>query len=482
MGGVGSSPGTRSLEYGAMNSRRSRNLTAAVALFPIVAQWVWKVFLRPRPFWAHYYDPETSYFYEGLRILEGQSPFNVDNPGTPVQLVSALISLFLGTSPLTYPAFIVVAHAFGLALSVFGAFFLVHTLLRDAPAAIAVAAIWTWFLSPQALEYQLVWSPEMFYFGLGSVALVAIARALDADEAKRDLVAGAAIGLLIATKFVFVAWLAALCLTLFSVRRALIAASGAMGAFVLVTAVAWPRYPAMLAWLLKLATSSGMHGRGERGLPQLSEVFSGYAHTILTSKGWMLWLAVVVVCGVLAYRRGARRIVVFAALASALVAGMAMRAPAFRYLMPIVLCAVLVIAVTRWRPAILCLLAGLLLAKATARDVSDHRTRIDTLVALRAQVERVLPPGVIVYGWRFSTPSFALRINAKTEAQRNAIAARYPRQGHFNDWTREVFLPPGAREWDALVIDESLLPTFPQPLGRTLARIGTYRIVLPPGR
>lgn len=465
-----------------MSSARSRNLTAAAALLPVVALWLWKVVIRPRPYWAHYFDPETSYFYEGLRILAGGSPFNVDNPGTPVQLASALLALFTGTSPLTYPAFIVAAHASGLALSIGGAFLLVHTLLRDAPPAIAVTAIWTWFLSPQALEYQLVWSPEMFFFGFGCVGLVAIARALESDDAKRDLLAGAAIGLLIATKFVFLAWLVAFCAAAFSVRRALLAIGGAVASFVAITAVAFPRYPAMLSWLVKLATSSGMHGRGAKGLPQLSEVLSGYAQTILTSKGWMLWLAIVIACGVLAYRRGAKRIVVFAALASALVAGMAMRAPAFRYLMPIVLCAVLVIAVTRWRPAILCIVAGLLLAKAIARDASDHRTRIDSLVSLRAEVERVLPPGVIVYGWRFSTPSFALRINATNDAQRNAIAARFPREGHFNDWTRQLFLPPGARGWDALVIDGSLLHTFPQPVGRTHARVGPYRIVLPPDR
>lgn len=56
---------------------RSRNWTAALALLPVVGLWVWKVFLRPRPFWVHYFDPDTSYFYEGLRILSGSSPLNI---------------------------------------------------------------------------------------------------------------------------------------------------------------------------------------------------------------------------------------------------------------------------------------------------------------------------------------------------------------------------------------------------------------------
>ncbi len=474
-----------------MTPARSRNFTAAFAVLPVVAIWVWKVVIHPRPFWVHYFDPETSYFYEGLRILAGGSPFNVDNPGTPVQLASAAIALFTGTSPLTYPSFIVVAHAFGLVLTIGGTFLLVHTLLREAPPAIAVAAIWTWFLSPQALEYQLVWSPEMFFFGFGAMALVAIRRALGGGDAAgpaggtpalHDFVAGAAIGLLIATKFVFLAWLAAFCLALFSLRRALLAIAGALAAFFLATAVAWPRYPAMASWIFKLATSSGMHGRGPRGMPRLSEVFDGYAQTVMTSRAWMLWLLVVVLVGVLAYRSGAKRIVVFAATASALVAVMAMRAPAFRYLMPIALCAVLVVALTRWRPAILCALVALLLAKAIARDVDDHRTRIAAVTSLHAQVARALPPGVVVYTWRFSTPSFALRINATNDAQRHTIETRYPDEGHFNDWTGQLFLPRNARTWDVLVIDEALFPRFPQPVGRTIARFEQYRVVLPPGR
>ena len=465
-----------------MTLRRSRNLTAALALLPVVALWVWKTVIHVRPFWVHYFDPETSYFYEGLRIVHGGSPFNVDNPATPVQLVSAAIALFTGTSPLMYPAFIAVAHAFGLLLTIGGAFLLAHTLLRDAHPAIAIAAIWTWFLSPQALEYQLVWSPEMYFFGFGALAIVAIVRALDAPDMRRDALAGAAIGLVIATKFVFLAWLVALCVALFSVRRALVALAGALVAFAAITAVAWPRYSAMASWLMKLATNAGMHGRGPRGVPRLAEVAGGYAQTILTSKAWMCWLLVVMVCGVLAYRGGAKRIVVFAATASALVAVMAMRAPAFRYLMPIALCAMLVVALTRRRPIVLCAIAGLLLAKAIARDASDHRTRIESLTSLRARVERALPPGVVVYSWRFSTPSFALRINTTNDALRNEIATRYPREGHYNDWTREVFLPPGARAWDVLVIDEALLPGFPQPVGRTIAKFEQYRVVLPPGR
>lgn len=472
----------------AMNVRQSRNVTAAFALLPVVALWIWKTVLYPRPFWIHYFDPETSYFYEGLRIVSGQSPHNVDNPGTPVQLVSALISLFTGASPLTYSSFLVVAHAFGLVLSCGAAFLLMQTLLRAAPPAIAVAAIWTWFLSPQALEYQLVWSPEMFFFGLGSLALVAIAKSLSQPaHARRDAFAGAAIGVLIATKFVFVAWLAARWVAYLVARertivRTLISAGGAAGAFILTTAVAWPRYPAMGAWLARLALNSGLHGRGSRGLPQLSDVLDGYAQTILTSKAWMLWLIVVMVCGVRAYRRGARTLVVFAGTASLFVAMMAIRAPAFRYLMPIALCAVLIVALSDWRPLVLCTVAGLLLAKSIARDVGDHRARVESVTSIRSCVERALPAGVVVYSWRFSTPSFALRINATNDRQRNEIAGRFPREGHYNDWTGQLFLPPAARRWDALVIDEALLPGFPEPVGRTVARCEQFRVVLPPDR
>ena len=57
-----------------------------------------KLLLRPRPFWVHYYDPEVIYFIQGLHLLRGEVPTNIDHPGTPLQLLSALLGAITGPS------------------------------------------------------------------------------------------------------------------------------------------------------------------------------------------------------------------------------------------------------------------------------------------------------------------------------------------------------------------------------------------------
>ena len=469
----------------------------AIALLPFLGEWLYKFAIDPRPFWIHYYDPETSYFYEGLRMLSGCSPFNVDNPGTTVQLASAAIALFTGRSPLSYPRFLPIAHILGLLMTIAGAFVLARTLLRDAAPALAIVTLWTWFMAPQVLEYQMIWTAEVFFFGLGAFALAAIVSSLGgaagSSGPSTDALAGLTIGILIATKFVFLAWLPALVVAYFvarerPVRRSIIATLGALAGFVAVTSVAIPRYPAMLRWLTGLAANAGTYGGGPRELPRVADVLANYWRAMSTSKAWMLWLAIVIVCAILAFKRAprVRPVIVFGAAAGALTLLMAMRAPAFRYLFPVALCAMLLMAVAadvlrnvRWLPTALLIVAALLFEKAIARDVSDHRNRLEGQRELHDQVaaivDRIAPHGVIVYSFRFPQPSFALRINATTDAQLAEIAQRYPREGHYS-WKHRVVLPTGATKWDVLVIDE----TYPAPVGRTVAQVHEFRIVLPP--
>ena len=45
-----------------------------VAALPLLVNWTAKAVIDPRPFWVHYYDPETIYFYDGLRMAELHAP------------------------------------------------------------------------------------------------------------------------------------------------------------------------------------------------------------------------------------------------------------------------------------------------------------------------------------------------------------------------------------------------------------------------
>ncbi|HET9767843.1 MAG TPA: hypothetical protein VFS60_13390, partial [Thermoanaerobaculia bacterium] len=98
-------------ESSAVEPRVVRDLVVLIAAFlPAVGAAVLKVFVEPRPFWVYFYDPETFYFHDGLRILTGRAPLDFTNPGTPLQLVSAAIAALTGTSPDDFDRFRVTAY------------------------------------------------------------------------------------------------------------------------------------------------------------------------------------------------------------------------------------------------------------------------------------------------------------------------------------------------------------------------------------
>ena len=104
-----------------------------LALAPITGEWIYKVFINPRPFWVFYYDPETIYFYSGLELLNGQIPNNVDNPGTPVQLISAGLLTLIGRNPMNFDCFRVSAYVFSQILMILTCWVLLKTLLLRLP-------------------------------------------------------------------------------------------------------------------------------------------------------------------------------------------------------------------------------------------------------------------------------------------------------------------------------------------------------------
>jgi hypothetical protein len=461
-------------------ARPSRSLTLAgtAAILPVAVEFIVKLVVFPRPFWVHDYDPEAIYFYQSLRLLDGHAPLNVDHPGTTVQLLGAVIALFTGRTPLQFDAFRTAAYVVSFSLTIVAAVLLARALFRDASPWLAVAGIWTYFLAPMALERDIIWSAEILFFPLGVLALIAVARG-------RDELAGVAVGLCIATKFLFLGWAVALLVA--SPRRVRALAGLALG-FVAGTCVALTKYPYMLGWLWQNAAHSGAYGRGALAVPDLGATLRGYVDFLGHAKAWLLWIAVVVALAIVARRALERRLALFSAVATCITFALPFRGPAARYLLPAGLALIGLVAAARAVPRAVaiaaCALAGLLLAKTLADDLRSHRAKIQAETALRQQIDdvvnRVAPGGVIVYGWRVPEPSFALRVEATDERQLDQIATRYPRDGHFNDWQRRVYLPPGARRWDVAVLDASLVDRFPEPLGFNVTAIGPYRVFLNP--
>ena len=192
-----------------------------LALAPIWGEWVYKVYVHPRPFWAFYYDPEIIYFYGGLELLNGQTPKNVDNPGTPVQLISAGLLLLTGRNPLDFDSFRVSAYIFSQILIIISCWLLLKTLLLRLPPVLKISALQTFFLCSQSLEYNNIWSPEILYFPVGTLVIICTWTQFNKGlSCYGSALIGLTLGLACAVKFTFLAWIPAMFIAVLIVRPA----------------------------------------------------------------------------------------------------------------------------------------------------------------------------------------------------------------------------------------------------------------------
>lgn len=419
---------------------------------PVLVDWTAKVLVWPRPFWVYYYDPEAIYFFGGLSLLRGRLPANVDNPGLPLHMLSALIAAVTGATPLQYARFLAVAHAAGFALTLGGVALLLRTVFRDAPPMLAIAGTWTFFLAPQALERLDIWSPEILYFPLGAAMIAAL-------WTRRFSAAGFAGGVAVATKWVFAPSIPALvvaALALSGTGAAVVAATASGIGFlagVLPAIFAIPR-------LLHLASNPNAQS---------------WVLLLLTSRGWVLWCIAVMIGAAATYDRRRLGFFLFASIFIALTLLGASRNPSFRYLLPATFAIVVLFAMmASVRPRVLAQVgflgfAVLLMGKTLRDDVAAHRSRVAYGESVQSAITRSLPPGsVVLYGWRAPVPSFALRIMANDPRDLAAIDRAYPREGAFNPWTGAISLPSGVTRFDYLVVLPEDLRRFPgnRPVGR----------------
>ena len=441
-------------------------LIAWLACLPAVVSWVVKVIVHPRPFWVQFYDPETIYFYEGLRLTRGQVPLNVDNPGTPLQVLSAAIAIVTGRTPAAYERFLLVGHTVGLLVTVAAILVLLRTVFRGVAPLLAVTGIWALFIAPQMLERIDIWGPEILFLPFGALALAAGWRWSEERTDRALFLFGMAAGLCVAVKFVFASW--AIALVAVSWRRPHVAVGGLAAGFILGTFPVAPRYLDLLPRLIALS-----HNRGEQRWGDLLPM----------QKAWMVWVLVVLLLA--AWRARDRRVLaVFAGLAIVLSYVQAFGAPSFRYLLPTALCVALLFALAVQRPLPagarigIAALGAILLLKAFASDLRAHRARIQDGAATRAAIMRAIRPGeVVLFGWRTPIPSFALRVTAADPRDLHVISEMYPLEGHFDPWRKEVVLPDGAAQWDALVLLESDRQDFPELRARLRTRVGGFLIL-----
>lgn len=425
---------------------------------PVLIDWAAKVLVWPRPFWVYYYDPEAIYFYGGLSLLRGRLPANVDNPGLPLHMLSAVVAAITGPTPLRYAPFLAAAHTLGLVLTLAAVALLLLTLFRDAPPMLAIVGAWTFFLAPQALERVDIWSPEVLYFPLGA----AIAAALWTRRVQAAAFMG---GVAAAAKWVFAPSIPAIVAAAFAM-------SGVVAALVAAAAAAIGFLTGVLPAILSLPS-----------LFHLVNNPNGQSWLLLftTARAWAVWCVAVIAGAALTYDRRHRPLLLFAFVLIVLTLAGASRNPSFRYLLPAAIGVVVLFAVVAAShprtsvQAVFLVAAALLMTKAIRDDVAAHRGRIAHADSVRAAIHRAIPPGSsVLYGWRAPVPSFALRIMATDARDLDAIGRRYPRDGAFNPWTGVTSLPPGVSQVDYLVLTPEDLKRFPP--STPVARAGEFVI------
>ena len=191
--------------------RRVIALATLVAIVPLLVAWVHQVVLHWRPFWAHYFDPELTYFDASVALLDGYVPAVFDHPGSTVVLLGSAVALTTGTAPTDIEAFRATAYTVVLGLHMIAAYALIRLLSRDGSVWAAAFAVWVFYAYPRALTYALVWGPEALYLPLfAALAVVIAAPRLDSPTGPGWLRAGSVAGVTMANKIVAGPWVVGL--------------------------------------------------------------------------------------------------------------------------------------------------------------------------------------------------------------------------------------------------------------------------------
>ncbi|NTW59098.1 MAG: hypothetical protein HGA43_08020 [Nitrospirae bacterium] len=236
-------------------------------------------------------DPEYSYLFNSLNILNFERPYHTDHPGTPLQVLGAVVLLGKGilnhsstslsvirTSVLLSPEdylqainlvlnILICAIAFWTGLRLF-----YHT-KRLAPALILQFTLLCFFQVQVSLVRV---SPEPFL--VLSVLLLApllVAEVL-ADEGEtarqanimRPLLTGMVIGLGLAAKVTFFPLLFFI-FTFEGLQRKSVVVTGCILSFIFFTLPILPEYVRMFHWFTDLLLHEGRYGTGAVGLPAI---------------------------------------------------------------------------------------------------------------------------------------------------------------------------------------------------------------------
>jgi len=449
----------------------------------VVVLIFWTKALRGPCWLATNHDPSYHYLLNSLMVAELQAPYHVDNPGTPLQVLGAVViwvtHLFRGATstrldvlenPELYLGAIhaTVTCLYGVALLLVG--FLTLRTTRSVVIAVAMQ-------SPPLLAHRTLFladrvMPEPVLMGVAALfctaALAYLWQGSDGGDRKRDLVFaivfGALIGVGVAAKLTFAPLALAPLVLLPRVRPRLLYVLTAPLAFVVATLPALANYPRLVAWYTRWATHTGTYGGGEAGLFK-----PGHLHAVMPVLARTRLLPLFLVCAVAAivwlwrrkragslpghFRRVQRGLLAFVIVAAA-TALMLLKQPRYHYVVPLLSClglgAVLCFEATKLWPAnlrplriaLVLVLVGYV-ALTRALDVNGWRTGLPATtqqyLAAHDEMSTRYAGAAKVYFFRASSEAYAFSVSSYRSGDYFAEDLRrlYPRSYLYNLWSKQ---------------------------------------------
>ncbi len=238
-------------------------------------------------------DPESAYLLNGINIAMGRSVGHFDNPGTTVQMYSALVISIthmlrstdkdLQTDVLLNSEYYIEVLRYSI-IALNALVFLVLGFV----AAFLLGNLWAGLILQLAPALSVIFleesftkvAPEPFLFSAVSVLVMVLLKyykSQDDRSLKYPLIFGLIAGFGMATKLTFLPVLIIPFIVLTGKRNKWIYVFSILPAFVLFTLPAVTGYPQMAGWFLNLGTHTGTYGQGSSGIIDYSTYFISLA-------------------------------------------------------------------------------------------------------------------------------------------------------------------------------------------------------------
>lgn len=457
-------------------------------------------FFHQRPWWSFRYDPEMIFYWSGHSLLAGAGVTNVDHPGFITHYASTALAAFWGTAPENIPMFLTSGYLIAFVLNSIAVILLIYYLGHGQTVAANLCAALALIAAPRFLEMAVIWTTELWYPLVSSIALAGtVAWIRKPDSWKIQLLCGCGLGLLLATKFLFVAWLPGIVATaifLSAAARKLIRSLatimvGIVVGFAIPSVIAVDRWSYMASWISRLATREGRYGTGNPGIPDVSTLHELFKTLSVNFSAWtLIWFLALFLIAIRIRREPGmapeeKPIVIFCCVAMGTNVALLLRGAeeAARYLLPsailvipLVLFAMRQVEHLRWARLLALILISIVASKSFILSVNVHDRQVEAAYEMRSQVEQYLArlseEQCAVIGWRFPHPAIARKLSSPVSFE-HLVDREWPRIGYASQWTG-VRMPPACDSWNLAIVQE------PFEDGRIIGSLGKYSILTKP--